>query len=147
MNADPVFDLPVNGDPAIAVAHPKLDLYAAGDRVQHTREFREHAITHEFHDAAAMLGDPPLDQFFAVCLQSRECAGLVNPQQTTVADHICGQYCGEASVHPKYLSCFEPASHAAHCPAMKSRPTGLEFRSLPDAPNYARRRACWPALC
>ena len=76
IDADAEFDAPVLGHIGIPLAHFPLDFGGAGDRVHHARKLDQHAVAGKFSDAALVLGNLAVDQFLAVCLQTRRACPL-----------------------------------------------------------------------
>jgi len=61
---------------------------------------REQPITDGLDDAAAMLGDPGIDQFAVQHLQPLERTPLIGLDQPAVADGVGREDRGEAAIHP-----------------------------------------------
>ncbi len=75
-----------------------LDFNSTPDRLNSTGELDQKAIAHQFNDAPLTFSDLRFDQLFAMGLQDGQGARLIFPNEAAVADHIGGQYGGEAAL-------------------------------------------------
>src|SRR5262245_46668864 len=77
-NTDAKFDPSVLGDISVANAHLALDFRCTFDRVDHAREFDQHAVANKLDDATFVFGDLAIDQFVAMRLQCCQRANFVS---------------------------------------------------------------------
>ena len=88
VDADADLDALFRFDPGIAFRHAALHGHRAFDRIDHAAEFGEKPIAHELEDAAVMLLDLGLEEFFAVGPQPVECSRFVLLHKRRVADDV-----------------------------------------------------------
>jgi hypothetical protein len=87
-------DPPIVGNADVAADHRLLDVNGAGERVDHARELRQHAVAHQLDHAPAIGRHPGVDQLAAERLEGAERARLIGLHQPRVADYIGSQYGG-----------------------------------------------------
>lgn len=106
MDTNPEFDPAIPRDGLVPLAHAALDFGRAGDGIHHTRELRQHAVPCELDNAALVLGDPELDQFGLMRLETGERAGLVRANEAAVAHNVGGKNGDQATFHmiPRTIS-------------------------------------------
>lgn len=87
-------DPPIVGNADVASGHRLLDVDGAGERVDHARELRQHAVAHQLDDAPAVGRHPGVDQLAPQGLERGQRARLVRFHKARIADHIGSQYGG-----------------------------------------------------
>ena len=99
IDADPEHDPLVVRNLRVAPGHLALNIDRAGDRIDDTGEFDQHAVAGGLDDAPAVFGDAGIDDLPAMRLQGGDRADLVGSHQAAVAGHVCGQYRGKPALH------------------------------------------------
>src|SRR5262245_64520461 len=89
--------------------HTLLQLHGALHCIHRATELDEHAIAHNFENAAAMTGNYRLQHILASRLESGERASLVVAHQPTVPNDVGGQYCGKPALDKVF-------DHSGSCP-------------------------------
>ena len=79
------------------IGHCLLCFHGGVHCINDTRELHQHAIAHELDDTPMVLGDLGVDEIGTQCLESRDRAFLVSPDQPRVADHVSGHNGDETS--------------------------------------------------
>jgi hypothetical protein len=92
MDADAEFDVPVLGDPGIALAHAMLDLKSAACRVEDAAELDQEAVAHHLEDAPAVLGDSRIEELTAMLAERFQGALFICLHQPAVANDVGSQY-------------------------------------------------------
>src|SRR5262249_27379823 len=92
-------DVPVLGNPGIALLHAALYLDGAARRIEDAAELDQEAVAHHLEDAAVMLGDRWIEELAAVLLQGTHRPLLIGLHQPAVAHHIGCQYGGKPTLN------------------------------------------------
>jgi hypothetical protein len=99
-------------------------------RVGDAVEFDQHAVAGGLDDAAAVLRDGRIDELDPVGLETRECPGLVDLHQSTIADHVGGEDRCEPALWSRHVHLLGPFTgqssrwegFAQACAGRKERP-------------------------
>src|ERR1051325_1002019 len=81
VDANPKLHTPILRKLGVVVSGGALYGDSATNRVNYARELHQHAIAGGLDDSSAVFGDGGVDQFAAECLEARECAFLVEPNE------------------------------------------------------------------
>jgi hypothetical protein len=101
MDANPEVDSSLRGLAVIASSHATLDRRGALDRIDHAAELDQQPVARQLENAAMMIGDDRLDQFFPMRTQPLKCAGLVATHQRAITGNIGNQNGGEPAFHAR----------------------------------------------
>ncbi len=99
VDADAIDDPFLFGDVGVMRADQVLDLDGTQDRLNRRGELDQKAIAHQLDDAPLTFSDLRCDQLFAMGFERGQDARLILPNEAAVADHVGGQYGGEAAFH------------------------------------------------
>jgi hypothetical protein len=75
------------------------------DGFNNAGKLSKQAVAQQFHNAAAMFGDPWINDFATVLLQQGQRARLILAHHSAVADGVSSQYCSQPSFHYSAASC------------------------------------------
>jgi hypothetical protein len=93
------YDVAIVWQSGIRSAHRLLKLDGACNCVDGAGEFREHPIAHQLHDSAIMLDNKGLEDVLAPGLEYGQRTSLVLLNEPAVANYICGEDGGEATLN------------------------------------------------
>ena len=88
IDADAELDVPVLGNPGIALRHAALDFDRAARRIQNAAELDQEAVAHHLEDAPAMLGDGGIEELAAMLAKRAERALFIGLHEPAVADDV-----------------------------------------------------------
>ena len=98
VDADAEHDAPVLRNVGVSRRHRALDFHGALHRLDHAGILDEQPVAHLLDDAAAVLRDRAIDQRFAVRLEARQRADLIDAHEPAIAHHIGGQDGGQPAL-------------------------------------------------
>jgi hypothetical protein len=88
IDADAELDVPVLGNPGVALHHAALDFDGAARRVEDAAELDQEAVAHHLEDAPAMLGHGGIEELAAMVAERPQGAFLIGFHQPAVADDV-----------------------------------------------------------
>ena len=88
IDADAELDVPVLGNPGVALRHAALDFDRTARRIQNAAELDQKAVAHHLEDAPAMLGDGGIEELAAMLAKRAERALFIGLHEPAVADHV-----------------------------------------------------------
>ena len=88
IDADAELDVPVFGNPGVALRHAALDFDRAARRIEHAAELDQEAVAHHLEDAPAMLGDGRIEELAAMLAKRAQRALFIGLHEPAVADDV-----------------------------------------------------------
>ena len=88
IDADAELDVPVLGNPGVALRHAALNFDRAARRIEHAAELDQEAVAHHLEDAPAMLGDGRIEELAAMLAKRAQRALFIGLHESAVANDI-----------------------------------------------------------
>src|SRR6516162_4850168 len=122
IDTDPKLDSLVRRYRRVALGHAGLQLGCTAQRIYHTAELDEEAVTRCLDEPAVMSGDLRIEQLSLYRLEPLEGTALVHPDQARVTCHIGSEDGGEAAgrAHGASLAARRrPDRNSSRCSGMR----------------------------
>ena len=113
IDADAELDVPVFGNPGIALRHAALDFDGTARRIEDAAELDQKAVAHHLEDAPAMLGDGGIEELAAMLPKRAERSLFVGLHEAAVAHHVGGQDRRQSAMNVLFAHC-RPAKRTDH---------------------------------
>ena len=102
VEADAELDSLFRGNVCIAIGHSALDVHCAAHGIHNAYKFDQHPVASRLHDASAMLDNPWINKFFAMCFELPQRAFFVNAHQPAIAGYVSSKNRRKPAVYPLF---------------------------------------------